>query len=41
MLLSLYLKAVQAGSTKGAGDLPAMSGSSVTPSAVPRLDAVS
>ena len=41
MLLSLYLKAVQASSTKGAGDLPAMSGTSVTPSAVPRLDAVS
>ena len=38
MLLSLYLKAVQAGSAKGAGDLPAMGGTSNTPSPVPCLD---
>ena len=32
MLLKLYLKAVQAGSTNGAGDLSAMGGTNTTPS---------
>ena len=41
MLLSLYLKAAQAGSTKGAGDLSAMGGTSHTASAVPCLNTAS
>ena len=38
MLLSLYLKAVQAGSTKGTGNLSAMVGTSDTSLPVPCLD---